>query len=178
MSFFPVPNLNVNFKILYNSVDVTDRRYLLFILHKLYTISYDFVQNYEVSDLDVDKLVEILKHGVSDLRKQLPRCEEAFQIILNEAETSLRGSFDTYYKDYLASGDMGSITQNFIQSVCSKDYSNTKVRAQFIKIMRTLNANSEKIKQVPALHKMFTSILKEEEGEGDAEGDAKEDAEE
>lgn len=131
----------VNFKLLYCNEQLSDkdRDFLLKILHKMYIISYEVYDLISSPDINVDEFVEIIMISIKDVRKKIPRCDAAFNKIIN-AVGLLRNNFNGYYKNFVATNNPSIIMESFITDV-SKETPNPSpiLAAQFTRIIAYYN---------------------------------------
>ena len=161
LTFEPVVDLKVNFKLIYISdlLDKTEKDFILFTLHKIYTISVDMYEEFSKIDIDTDQFVKAVTMTVEKLRKQIPRCDEAFKKILDSTEL-LKENYDGYYKDYVGSQNSMIIAENFIQDVAGTVNKSPKLAFQFRKIIQHLRDVTNKLTaQNPQYKDTFSSLL-------------------
>ncbi|WRY69393.1 pH339R [African swine fever virus] len=133
LCFSPIPNFeDLNFKYLYNSDKNSqhDKDFIMFILYKLYTAALGVYNAISIPDIDVEDLENIILSSVSQIKKQIPRCKDAF----NKIESSvhlLRKNFNTYYSDYVGSGyNPTIIMEQYIKDI-SQDSKNISPRISY-----------------------------------------------
>ena len=139
MTFSPVQDLNVNFKMFYSDpgLSANSRKFILLCLHKIYAISKALYDEYCKVDIDTEAFVKAVHMTVDELKKKIPRCERAFNKIL-ESTDLLRNNYDDYYKDYMGSGNSSIIAENFIYDVAQTVKKDTKLTFQFKQIIKQL----------------------------------------
>jgi len=80
LTWEPVQDLRVNFKLLYVSMsDERGRKFLMSLLHKLYDITAAMYKERGRVDIDTGAFVKAVHATVDKLRKEIPRCDEAFK---------------------------------------------------------------------------------------------------
>jgi len=104
---------------------------------------------------------------LSVVRKQIPRCDDAF----NKIESSiglLKGNFDRYYKDFVQSGNPGVIIEQFVGDVAKSAEADRKITRQFRQIITFYRKKIQSVnpKDNPQIPKIFGMI---EEDFGSAE---------
>jgi len=122
LNFNPIKGLSAfNFRKIYinDRIDESDKRFLLLALSKLYDISHSTYEALVAPDIDVDEFVSTVTSSISEIRKHLPRCNQALDKILNSV-SMLKGNFPSYYKDYAISKNPLIIFENFICDVAKK----------------------------------------------------------
>jgi hypothetical protein len=149
----------INFKMLYNdpALDAVDRKYLLTILHKLYVISHEIYDHLTSPDIDIDEFVEVIMSSVKEVRKQIPRCDAAFNKIVESVDL-LRNNFGEYYKDFVASSNSSVIMENFIIDVSERTEATPKLTAQFRKIISHYRKLASQKNNNPKLQALFKHI--------------------
>ncbi len=175
-----IPELNVNFKWLYIRDSISDetRRYFLNILHKIYIITDNLSKVYEKPDIDPNKFVEIVEHAIGELKKKIPRCNDAFDKIL-KSTMMLRDNYGEYYKDYIVSKNTMIIAENFIIDVSnSLDSKSVKMAFQFKKIIRELKSMTSKASGDPKVKAMLDMLTSQAEKVTDSVADGTEEADE
>lgn len=161
LTFSPVVDLEVNFKLIYISdiIDTTEKEFILLTLHKLYGISVEMYEEYSKVDIDTEQFVKAVRTTVEKLRKQIPRCDEAFKKILDSTEL-LRDNYGDYYKDYVGSNNSMIIAENFIQDVAGTVDRSPKLALQFRKIIQHLRDMTTKLAaHDPKYKNTFDSLL-------------------
>lgn len=159
MSFAPLPDLvQLNFKQIYIDDRLTpeDKDFILTILHKMLTISHDQYEAVASPDVDVDEFVQIIMSSISEVKKHIPRCDQAFQKIIDSV-SMLKGNFGDYYKEFTASGNPTIIMENFVLDVAKSTNSTPKVTAQF----RTIIAHYRKLASQQASHPKLQSLFQQ-----------------
>jgi hypothetical protein len=162
LSFAPIPDLPaVNFKQIYISdqVNPTGRHFLMMVLHKMLTISRDVYEAVSLPDIDVDEFVDVIINSLDDVKKQIPRCNEAFNKI-RDSVGLLKGNFGGYYKDYVASSNPTIIMENFVLDVSKSTSSSPKVTMQFRKIIQHYRKLASQQAQNPKMQSLFAHVEK------------------
>jgi Skp family chaperone for outer membrane proteins len=136
LTFEPVPGLPLNFKKVYNDplLKKTDRDFVLMILHKLYTLGFEVYRALTSPEIDVEEFAEVLQGSIAEVQKQIPRCDDAFRMIMGSLKT-LRDNFDDYYRGFAITGNPSLLMENFIQDVARTSASSPKIVGQFQKII-------------------------------------------
>jgi hypothetical protein len=130
----------INFKLLYCNVLLNDqdKKFILTIIHKIFIISYELYDILSSPDIDIDKFVEVIMTAIKDVRKKIPRCNEAFNIIINSVGL-LKNNFKGYYKDFVASSNPSVIMENFIVDVSNNTNPTPLLASQFTRIIAYYN---------------------------------------
>ncbi len=157
----PFPNLNFNFKQIYidEKINENNKLFILTVLHKLYTIGKEVYENVTSPDVDLTEFVEVIMSSVGEVRKHIPRCDQAFDKIIESVDL-LRDNFTGYYKDFVSSNNPTIIMENFVMDVSKSTKSSPSVTIQFRKII----AHYRKIAQQqgatnhPKLQTLFNQV--------------------
>ena len=56
-------------------------------------------EEYGKPDINMDNFVSAIEMAIKDLKKRIPRCEQAFKII-EDSSKMLETNYPTYYKEY------------------------------------------------------------------------------
>jgi hypothetical protein len=132
-TFAPFPCSKLNFAHLWNTC--CELRELIFtFFQSVYNSCHNIYCIVTSPDVDVHNLSQIIINAVSGLRKQLPRCDKAFDKI-EESVGLLETNFDEYYKDYLQSNDSTNIFTNFISDVATNCKHDTQLIFQCRRIV-------------------------------------------
>lgn len=160
--FAPLPNLPaLNFKQLYSSdmLGPEDRRFILMVLHKLYKISYDVYNVMSSPDVDVNEFIQVIMSSLDEVKKHIPRCGEAFDLIASSVHL-LKNNFDDYYKDYVASNNPTIIMENFVLDVSQKAKNSPRMAAQFRRIIAHYRKLASQQANNPKLQTLFQQVDK------------------
>ena len=133
----PFPELDsLNIKRIYNddSLNSNDRKFILVSLSKLYEISYEMYTILSNPDVDVDQFITIIISSIDIVKKQIPRCNEAFDKIVKSVGI-LKSNFNGYYKDFMSCNNPSIIMENFILDVSKDTTANKKITSQFRRII-------------------------------------------
>jgi hypothetical protein len=158
----PLPNLPaLNFKQIYGSdmLGPEDRRFVLMVLHKLYKISHDVYDVMSSPDIDVNEFIQVIMASLDDVKKHIPRCSEAFDLIASSVNL-LQNNFDDYYKDYVASNNPTIIMENFVLDVSQKAKSSPRIAGQFRRIITHYRKLAAQQASNPKLQSLFQQVDK------------------
>jgi hypothetical protein len=178
MTFAPLPDLpQVNFKQIYidDRLTPSDKEFVLVVLHKMYTIGHDVYEAVSSPDVDVSEFVEVIMSSIGEVKKHIPRCDQAFQKIIESVDL-LKGNFDGYYKDYTASGNPTIIMENFVLDVSKNTKTSPAVTAQFRRIIAHYRKLASQQGSHPKLQSLFAQVdanfqeLEKKSKEADAKG--------
>ena len=157
ITFTPFPFSVLDIKMLYTLAPDNVRNYILQVLHFVYLRVTEIWQVYSTPDIDTHKFAQMMTSALSELRKYVPRCNEAFSAIANSVELFVE-NMPTYYKDLKQSnGNKSLIFENFVFDVSKKFDSNPRILGQFRKIMGKLR-ESMKGQSNPQVDKMFNLL--------------------
>ena len=101
-TFSPFGDLpELNFKRIYISdqLSESDQRMLLLFLHKFYKVGLDVYNAKALPEIDIQRMVQTVFCNLDMVKKQIPRCGEAFAKI-QESVDLLENNFADYHKDY------------------------------------------------------------------------------
>jgi hypothetical protein len=107
---------------------------ILFMLYLIYNKCDQIYKLVSSPDIDVEKFSAALVGNIATIKKQIPRCDEAFNKI-EESVNLLRDKFGGYYKDFITSQNPGIIVENFVLDVAKDSKANSKVTRQFKQII-------------------------------------------
>jgi mRNA-degrading endonuclease YafQ of YafQ-DinJ toxin-antitoxin module len=136
------------------------RKYLLLVLHLIYTRVMAIVKDITSPDIDVNQFSEIVIKNIDEMRKMVPRCDKAFDKLKNSVGL-LKGNFGGYYKDFITSqaSHPGIIIENFILDVAGSNKADLETTRQFRQILDfyTKQMSGRKISD-PKVKKMMSLI--------------------
>jgi hypothetical protein len=161
MTFSPLAELGVvNFKKIFNDgrLSKEDRDYVMVVLHKMYTVGYDMYTAVSAPDVDVDEFVNVVMASINEIRGQVPRCDGAFDKIA-ESVSLLKGNFNGYHRESVASGNPTIIMENFVLDVAKKESKNSpQVAQQFRKIIGHYRKIASQHANDPRLRSVFSAV--------------------
>ena len=155
LSLKPLSFTQLDIKILWSSDKLTNmaKKYILNILNHTYKIGIEIYDVITSPDIDIKKFSKVLIANIEKMKKQIPRCEKAFNIIKNSVEM-LEDNFKGYYKNSVESSNPSIIIESFIIDVSMSQKSNASITGQFRKIimhMKKMSANNND----PRVKKLF-----------------------
>ena len=126
----------IDFRNMYvdSQCEESDKNDILVILHKLLTISRSIYELSNTSDIDITEFVEIVRNSLSTVKKQIPRCDQAFDEIMNSLHL-LTSNFDGYYKDFSDTGNSTIMIEGFIGDVAKNTKNSPTLARQFKQII-------------------------------------------
>lgn len=157
--FCPLPDLALNFRQVYidDRLKEGDREFVLIVLHKMYAISHDVYEAVSAPDVDVGEFAEVIMESIKEVRRHIPRCDQAFAKIVESVEI-LKGNFGGYYKDYVASNNPTIIMENFVLDVSKTTKATPLVTAQFRKIIAHYRKLASQQASHPKLQSLFQQV--------------------
>lgn len=157
----PLPEFNeLNFKKIYNddALDTNDKNFILIFLSKLYEISYNVYESLSEPDVDVNEFVIIILNSIDTVKKHIPRCNEAFDKIVESVDL-LKVNFGDYYKDFIASNNPAIIMEHFVLDVAKNTKPSPTLTAQFRRIITHYrNIASKSTNTDPRLQNLFKHV--------------------
>jgi hypothetical protein len=157
-SLKPLAFTQLDIKMLWsaNKLNNMAKKYILNILNHTYHISHELYDIITSPDIDIKKFSRVLIDNIEKLKKQIPRCEKAFDIIKNSVEM-LEDNFKGYYKNSVESENPSIIIESFIIDVSMKQKTNANITNQFRKIimhMKKVSSNNSD----PRIKKLFNIL--------------------
>ncbi len=141
------------------------KKYILNILHAVYTDLFALYQTTTSPDVDLDKFTSLLMDSLKKLRTQpgLNRCNNAFNRIERSVEL-LKENFGGYYRESIASANPNIIMESYIIDVSNQGGSKnsaslTREFRIIIQYMHKLTAQNGKNND-PAVTKLFSMLNK------------------
>jgi len=149
LSFVPLFKCNFNFKYVYShdSLEAEDRRFLINILAKLWEISYNLYEIIMTPDIDIEPVTNMIKSAVQNLRRHIPRCDEAMDKLENGVGI-LGSKFNEYYREYKVSKNTDIFLINYISDIQASGETTPKIAAQFKRIISFMNAKYSQTKMM------------------------------
>jgi|NOAtaT_7_FD_contig_111_588017_length_3530_multi_4_in_0_out_0_3 hypothetical protein len=136
------------------------KKYILYVLHLIYSRVINIVKLLTSPDIDVDKFSEAMIENIDSMRKHIPRCDQAFEKIKSSVGL-LKENFGDYYKDFVTSqtANPGIIIEHFVIDVAKKNTADLKVTRQFKEIIKFYNNQiSGKNVSDPKLQNMLSMV--------------------
>jgi hypothetical protein len=177
ISLTPLKFTKLDLKILWSSGKLTGmaKKYILSIISHTYQIGHEMYQIITSPDIDIKKFSKVLIDNIDKMKKQIPRCNKAFDIIANSVNM-LENKFDGYYKTSVEAENPSIIVESFIIDVSMSQKSNASITAQFRKIIMFMKRQSANNKD-PRVAKLFKilnnqfSMMHQQTGEEVSEPD-------
>ena len=155
LSFKPIAFTNLDLKVLWASdkLNTMAKKYILSILSHTYKIGHSIYQLVTSPDIDIKKFSDVLIKNIDKMKKQIPRCDKAFDIIANSVNL-LENNFGGYYKTSVEAENPSIIIESFIIDVSMSQKANATVTTQFRKIIMFMKRQSANSKD-PRVSKLF-----------------------
>jgi hypothetical protein len=136
LSFTPLKFTKLDLKVLWASEKLTNmaKKYILNILSHTFSIGHNIYKLITSPDIDISKFSEVLIKNIDKMKKQIPRCDKAFDVIANSVNL-LENNFEGYYKTSVEAENPSIIVESFIIDVSMSQKSNPSVTSQFRKII-------------------------------------------
>jgi hypothetical protein len=113
-------------------------------LQELFTTTHKIYQAVSSPDIDIDTFVLGISEHLQGLKKHIPRCNQAFDCLLNCSDM-LKQNFGQYYKQYSISGSSTSVAEEYIWDLYKQHTKvNPKLALQFAKIIKFYKEHSSK----------------------------------
>lgn len=136
LSLTPLKFTKLDLKLLWVSDKLTNmaKKYILNILNHTYTIGHEMYEIITSPDIDIKKFSKILIDNIEKMKKTIPRCDKAFNIIKNSVEL-LENNFKGYYKNSVEAENPSIIVESFIIDVSMSQKANASITGQFRRII-------------------------------------------
>lgn len=159
LTISPVEGLALNFKQIYGGATAPDRTFILTVLHKMWAITHDVYEAVSSPDIDVGEFSTVIMSAIGDVRKHIPRCDGAFDKIVESVDL-LKGNFGGYYRDYVASSNPTIIMENFVLDVAKNSPASPQLTQQFRKIIKHYRNLASQHATHPKLQTLFSHVDK------------------
>jgi hypothetical protein len=155
LSFKPIAFTGLDLKVLWASDKLSNmaKKYILSIISHTYNTGHKIYQLVTSPDIDIKKFSEVLIKNIEKMKKQIPRCNKAFDIIANSVNL-LENNFGGYYKTSVEAENPSIIIESFIIDVSMSQKANATVTTQFRKIIMFMKRQSANSKD-PRVSKLF-----------------------
>jgi hypothetical protein len=169
LSLIPLNFTSLDLKVLWSSDKLTNmaKKYILTVISHTYIIGHEIYELLTSPDIDINKFCNVLIGSIGKMRKQIPRCDKAFDIIQNSVNL-LENKFKGYYKTSVEAENPSIIIESFILDVSMKQKSSASITGQFRKIIMKMkqqvgnNNNDPRVKQLfKILNGQFSMMEKE-----------------
>lgn len=155
LSLKPLTFTNLDLKVLWASDKLSSmaKKYILNILSHTYVIGHEMYQIITSPDVDIKKFSRVLINNIDKMKKQIPRCNKAFDIIAKSVNL-LENKFEGYYKTSVEAENPSIIIESFIIDVSMSQKANASITSQFRRIIMFMKKQSAQSKD-PRVSKLF-----------------------
>lgn len=154
ISLTPLSFSNLDLKKIWASEKLTHmaKKFILSILNHAYFIGHDIYELITSPDIDIKKFSKILIDNIDKMKKTIPRCDKAFNIIKNSVEL-LENNFKGYYRNSVEAENPSIIIESFIVDVSMSQKASVSTTSQFRKIImymkkQAANNNDPRVKKL------------------------------
>jgi hypothetical protein len=155
--FMPLSFSTLDLKIIWNyNVEPKCKKFVLSILQHTFKLSYNIYDIIYSPDVDIAEFSSVLISTITKLRKQIPRCDRAFDVIENSVNM-LRSNFKDYFRVSVESENPASILESFIVDVANTQKANPTIVQQFRRITAFMKKNAANNKD-PRVKKLFSML--------------------
>lgn len=134
------------------------KRYILIFLHQMYKTTKKICELMMRPDVDIGKFSRILVDCISQARKLIPNCNDAFNRIENAVDM-LENNFNDYYKDFIKTENPSIIFLDFIGDVShAQKNTDLKLIVQFRKIIKYFQNASAGQNNDPRMKSIFKAL--------------------
>lgn len=158
-TFCPFPFSDLNIKAIWQNKNVTIKikKYILTVMRIMLNNCMVIYKTLTSPDVDVSEFSEIIVKSIANIKKQIPRCEKAFDQI-EKSISLLENNFDGYYKDFIQSQNPSTIIESFVIDVSDSTKADPQTTRQFRKIINFYREKTQgKIKD-PKLKAVFDAL--------------------
>lgn len=135
-----------------DKLTIMAKKFILSILNHSYVIGHDIYETVTSPDIDIKKFSRVLISNIDNMKKTIPRCDKAFNIIRDSVEL-LEDNFKGYYKNSIEAENPSIIIESFIVDVSLSQKTNATITGQFRKIImfmkkQSSNSNDPRVKKL------------------------------
>lgn len=140
---------SLNFVTLWNEIDKNKNdvqksiKYYLLVLHMLHKFSKIVYNTYIKPDIDPKQFGDLIIQAIMELKKRIPRCNEAFDAIQSSIGL-FEKNFDSYYKNFVTCNNPTVIMESFIMDVTDNVKGDKKLAVQMKKIVNFITSEISK----------------------------------
>ena len=144
VNFTPIPFCLIDLKHIWASDSCSSqvKKFLLTILNKTYLIGLDIYDNITSPNIDIKKFSSVLVESIKTIKKQVPRCDKAFDMIASSVEM-LEDNFKGYYRSSVEAENPSLIIESFIVDVSMSQKTNASITGQFRKIIAFMRKKAQ-----------------------------------
>ena len=158
ISLIPLAFTKLDLKKLWASEKLTlmAKKFILNILNHAYNIGHEIYELITSPDIDIKKFSKVLIDNIDRMKKTIPRCDKAFDIIKNSVEL-LEGNFKGYYRNSVEAENPSIIVESFIIDVSMSQKANASITGQFRRIImfmkkQSANNTDPRVKKLFKIH--------------------------
>lgn len=129
----------------HDNMKSTVKKYILMVLAKIHTHSYNLYKTITSPDVDIEKFTDVLINSISELKKQpeLHRCKMAFGRIEQSVQL-LKDKFGEYYRESVASENPNALITSFIVDVSNQGGADARLTREFRTIIQYMHKVSQR----------------------------------
>lgn len=129
----------------HDNMKPTVKKYILMVLSKIHTHSYNLYKTITSPDVDIEKFTDVLINSISELKKQpeLHRCKMAFGRIEQSVQL-LKDKFGDYYRESVASENPNALITSFIVDVSNQGGADARLTREFRTIIQYMHKVSQR----------------------------------
>tara|TARA_B110000259_G_scaffold188470_1_gene247830 strand:- start:46556 stop:47632 length:1077 start_codon:yes stop_codon:yes gene_type:complete len=151
--FLSFSSINFKYIIQYEIDDKNDderrNKFIYSFINKLYKCCDNIYTVITKSDFDISKFTDIIINNLDMLKKELPGCNEGFNVI-EDALNKMNKNFDDYYRIYEVSKDPTALVENFIKNLYDDNKDNKFIISQLRKIITHFSGKIKSNNAVPS----------------------------
>lgn len=137
--------------------NMSNVKLVIITLNKILSMSYTLYRLVTEPDIDVDAFVEVMRNNIKEVKKHIPRCDKAFDKILDSVEM-LKDNFGGYYRDFVESKQSTIIMENFILDVSKSTKTDLETSRQFKQIISFYRKNAQNFSKNEKVKKLFDKL--------------------
>lgn len=168
INFQPIAFSSIDLKLMWvsDSLSAKAKQFMLSILCHAMNIGIELYEIVTSPDVNIQHFSSALISKFTHLRKVIPRCDKAFDILENSVKL-LEDKFSTYYRDSIESENPSVIMENFLIDVSTTQSADPVVTGQFRTIINYLkqqasNNTDPKVKRLfGIINSQFNSLSNE-----------------
>ncbi|QYB17669.1 H339R-like protein [Pacmanvirus S19] len=157
----PFPFTHLNVKYIFSLIGIGENtiRFFMTVLNKAFELSYKLYEEISSPDIDVDQFVKVIMTNIGEIQKrpELSRCRKAFQKIKESVEL-LKGRFNNYYRDFIATKDSTIMMQHFIIDVSKSTEADPQVTVEFRRIIAYYRKIAQEQITNPKIKMLFEKV--------------------
>lgn len=164
----PMAFTSLDLKVMWSSDSMNDKakKFMLSIIRHTYLIGINVYDTLTSPDIDIKKFSKLLIGSIAEMKKQIPRCDKAFNLI-EKSVTLLETNFKSYFRGSVEAGNPSIIIESFIVDIASTQKAGPGITAEFNRIImflkeKTSQNTDPKVKELfRMLNNNFSAMDKE-----------------